>query len=148
MQRVIYSSRWAEGLAGDIDEALRQIVGRSIHNNRLADITGLLAAHDGWFVQVLEGPREHVGATLDRIMADPRHTGVMLLDRCLAECRAFRDWSMTAVRPGPEMGPLLAELGILANPGMFTRTTAMALLSAMGDAERKRERRALGLDAA
>lgn len=143
MHRVIYCSRWAEGLAGDIDETLRQILARSIHNNRIADVTGLLVAFDGWFVQALEGPREHVGALLDRIMTDPRHRDVMVLDRCLAECRAFRDWNMAAVQPSPQLRVLAAPEG-----GAFTRTSAMKLLSAMADEERRRERQALGLNAA
>jgi hypothetical protein len=148
VQRVIYSSRWAPGLGDHIDVAVREILARSIHNNRLADVSGLLVAHDGWFVQVLEGPNAHVGAAMARISADPRHTDVVVLDRCLAECRAFRDWSLTAVRPGPEARPLLAELGLTTDQTAFTRASAMKLLSAIGDMERRRERADLGLDAA
>ena len=150
MQRVIYSSRWAAGLESDLDETLRQILARSIHNNRMADISGLLIAHEGWFVQALEGPREHVASAMERIVADPRHTELVVLDRCLAECRAFRDWNMAAVRPEPQHRPMLAELGLVAGtPGQgFTRTSAMKLLSAMSEAERRHERLLLGLDAA
>ena len=57
-------------------------------------ISGLLLYRDGAFVQVLEGPREAIQATYQRIQSDARHTRVVtLLDEPLAE-REFADWRM------------------------------------------------------
>jgi hypothetical protein len=95
MRRLIYSSRWSEGVRKDAYHTLQAVVGRSIQNNRLVDITGFLISHNGHFLQVLEGPSRSVAETFARIAGDPRHTDMQLLaDLEPVEGRAFRGWSM------------------------------------------------------
>ncbi len=150
LERLIYASRWAPGLAEDTDESVRAILGVSIHNNRIADLTGLLVVHDGWFVQALEGGSRPIAATMERIVRDQRHVDVKLLGSNMDTARAFRDWNMAAAHPGAEAIPLLTELGMVAHfdGHGLDGEQALKLLIAVGDAERQRERRALGLGAA
>ena len=62
--------------------------------NAIDGITGLLYADGHRFLQVLEGPEESVGLTYARIVADPRHTGIVTeVDRLIA-AREFGDWTM------------------------------------------------------
>ncbi len=149
LERLIYTSQWAPSVAEHEDEIVRGILGVSIHNNRLADLTGLLVVHDGWFVQALEGGQPQIARVMDKIFQDRRHTGVRILGAGFADARAFRDWDMIAAKPGPEADPLLTELGLLArfNGYSLDGASALRLLMAVGDAERQRERAALRISA-
>ena len=45
-------------------------------------------------IQTLEGEAGTVGELFDVISADPRHTGVRVVDRSYVDERAFSTWSM------------------------------------------------------
>lgn len=62
-------------------------------NARLG-ITGLLLYSGGTVVQTLEGAPDVVDDLLAVITADPRHSGVRVVDRRVVEERAFATWSM------------------------------------------------------
>jgi len=62
--------------------------------NAAAGVTGALAAGSGWFAQVLEGPRRALLATFDRILMDPRHTDIRVIEFQPVPSRAFPDWTM------------------------------------------------------
>jgi len=146
IERLIYASRWTPGLIADVDEAVRGIVAVSVFNNRRDDITGLLVVEEGWFVQVLEGSSPRIGLVMDRILQDRRHMDVKLLGVGLTRSREFGDWNMAAARPGSEAAPLLTELGMAArfNGHRLDGSQALALLIAVGDAQRRKERRLAG----
>ncbi len=150
LQRLIYASRWAPEIADSIDETVHRIVTVSIGNNRLVDISGLLLAHEGWFVQVLEGGRPKIAAAMDRIFRDSRHTEVHILSSGSIPSRSFREWNMTATTAGPEVQPFLTELGMVArfDARRLDGGSALRLMLALAEAERSRERAALGLSAA
>jgi hypothetical protein len=141
LERLIYASRWAPGMVADVDEAVRGIVAVSIQNNRRDDVTGLLAVHDGWFLQALEGGSRQLAAVMERILRDQRHAGVRFLETGTAAARRFQDWNMVAVRPGPESRPLLAQLGMAAgfDGAALDGAQAVELLSTLAGAQRRRE---------
>jgi hypothetical protein len=62
--------------------------------NAAAGVTGALAVGDGWFAQVIEGPRLAVLDTFDRILRDRRHTEIRLLAFHPIAQRRFAAWSM------------------------------------------------------
>ncbi len=62
-------------------------------NERLG-VTGLLLYSGGTVIQTLEGAEDVVDGLVDVIAADARHTGVRVLDRRLADERAYPTWSM------------------------------------------------------
>lgn len=148
--RLIYVSRWAAGLEADIDETVRKIITTSVQNNRLADVTGMLFAQNGWFVQALEGPKSRVDATLTRIRNDSRHTDLKVIAAVPAEARAFRDWNMVAVELGPDVQAAQTRLGLTEpfNPTSLSGEEALALMLALAAAERERERKAITITAA
>lgn len=92
--RLVYASRAAAGVD---QEALVAILRKSKANNPGEGITGVLCFSEGIFLQALEGGRSAVNALYNRIVADPRHTGVELL--CYEEIgeRRFAGWSMGQV---------------------------------------------------
>jgi hypothetical protein len=132
--RVIYASRWGACVGEDLHHVARAIVTRSMHNNRLVDVTGLLLVHGGWFVQVLEGPSASVRDTFARIAGDPRHFDISVLASGSAEERLFRDWNMAEVRLSPGDFRMIEQLGLA---GKFTPTQldaqrALHLMTAAG----------------
>ena len=145
LQRLIYASRWAPGLERRIRSEVRRIVEASIPRNRESDLTGLLLAHDGWFVQALEGGRPSIAAAMDRIFRDPRHSEVHILSSGAVDGRAFRDWNMTAAMAGPEVQPFLTELGMAAefDARRLDGPSAFRLMLALAEAERAGGRAAL-----
>lgn len=73
---------------------LLALLDKSRTNNARAGVTGMLLYRDGNFMQVLEGEEAAVRATYDRIEADPRHRGSLVLLRGQVPGRQFPDWSM------------------------------------------------------
>jgi blue light- and temperature-responsive anti-repressor len=101
LYRLIYRSREvvAQVVPDGATEAvlqreLRAIVTSARSHNKDDNITGALLFADSGFAQVLEGPREIVERTFERIAADPRHTDVTVLSFTPAHQRSFPDWPM------------------------------------------------------
>jgi hypothetical protein len=79
-------------------EALQEILKVSRSRNTAARITGMLCYDPKFFLQCLEGPRTAVNAVYGRILRDPRHTEVVLLEYADIRERAFGSWSMGFLR--------------------------------------------------
>jgi hypothetical protein len=92
--RLMYASRAAPGVD---HEELVAILRQSKANNPGLGITGALCFSHGTFVQVLEGGRSAVNRLYNRIVADPRHSGVELLSYEEINERRFAGWSMGQV---------------------------------------------------
>ncbi|WP_424930063.1 BLUF domain-containing protein [Amaricoccus tamworthensis] len=101
LERIIYVSRVAAGVElADVMGILKAARER----NASEDISGGLVFHDGWFVQVLEGPQAVVEAAFARIARDPRHVDLVLRSRERALCRLFAGQSM-GFRTGTGLNP-------------------------------------------
>lgn len=85
--------------ARQIDDALLEsVLTTSRRNNAAAGISGLLLAGGRRFLQALEGPREDVLATYERIKQDPRHFAFVVLAQKPIEAPEFGTWSMAYSR--------------------------------------------------
>lgn len=73
---------------------LKAIIEASERNNEADGITGMLIYHDGTFFQMLEGSREHVLASFEKIESDPRHSAILKLFEGESDKRHFPDWKM------------------------------------------------------
>ena len=82
---------------------IEAILAASRANNSKVGVTGALMFNSGCFAQVLEGPREAVEETFERIQQDERHGDVSLLAFGPVEGRAYETWSMGFVG-GSEAG--------------------------------------------
>jgi hypothetical protein len=101
LYRLIYRSREviAEVVPDAVTEAslqreLRAIVSTARWRNKDDNLTGALLFTGGGFAQVLEGRREVVERTFERIAADRRHTDVTVLSFTPTPQRSFPDWPM------------------------------------------------------
>lgn len=91
MYQIVYLSAAVELFS---EEELTRILIKSRENNLKAQVSGVLLYYGGSIIQVLEGEKEQVLKTYNRISKDYRHRGIIkMLDRNI-EVRAFPDWSM------------------------------------------------------
>ncbi|MCZ4298351.1 BLUF domain-containing protein [Henriciella marina] len=101
MYRLVYVSTAVEGLA---DDDIDSILNVSQSNNDERYLTGFLAQNGRSFMQALEGERDEVLNTYQRIMRDDRHQGVTQIIGEPVEKRAFPEWSMNYHRVDDDEG--------------------------------------------
>ena len=135
LHRMIYVSQASPETAERFDAAVEDIIGRSQANNAAVDLSGLLLAAGGWFVQVLEGPRGAVSTTFARIGRDNRHGAVEILQSGPVDGRLFARWSMVARTLSPNAAPLMeAMAGAGAfEPKVLDASAALRLLLTVSD---------------
>jgi len=92
--RLLYASRAAAAVD---DTVLTAIVKQCRANNPALGVTGVLCFSGGLFMQVLEGGRSVVNRIYNGIVADPRHSDVVLLSYEEISERRFAGWSMGQV---------------------------------------------------
>jgi blue light- and temperature-responsive anti-repressor len=107
---IAYHSRiiWPDRNGVLAPSEVERILEVSIRNNARDGITGALMLSDDCFVQVLEGPRRPVQQTFDRILQDPRHLDVTMLQMSGVDRRSFPDWSMGFVSRNAATGSALS----------------------------------------
>ena len=131
--RLVYASRATAACLADLTGNLDRILAAAIANNRPKDITGLLIAHRGWFLQALEGPMDAVHDLFRCICADPRHRDAILLAEGPTDQREFGQWSMCARQLSATDALILGELDRRSTfePSDFPERTVMRLLRAV-----------------
>lgn len=75
-------------------EELSELVARSQRRNEADGLSGLLLYGRGHFLQLLEGRRQPLVLTYDRIARDPRHAELELLLDGPITVRLFDGWAM------------------------------------------------------
>lgn len=98
LRRVVYTSCATSANPRNDRES---ILASSRRNNGLDGISGVLWFENKRYLQLLEGPPESVGSTLDRIRVDPRHSDLVVLEDSEQHERIFGDWAMAGV-PGDQ----------------------------------------------
>lgn len=130
--RLIYASRATGGAVSS--EMATTIVSKSIQNNRVSDISGLLLIGADRFLQVLEGPAGEVEQTFARVASDTRHSDMTVLARRAGEKRMFRDWNMACRHLGLNDAGALKAVGLeLFAPESLDEARALTLLRSFGE---------------
>lgn len=135
LYRLIYCSRdviQAAMPGADPAAELLAIVRAARLRNKASNLSGLLLSNGAGFLQVLEGRRDIVERTYDRISIDPRHADVSILSFIPTERRYFGHWPMALCnRLPPDIDDPLETL--LAGAGRTARrgTTGSAVLRMM-----------------
>lgn len=129
LTRLVYHSENHLGAdGGTMIAGLNDILEASNRNNEKAGITGALMFDTLWFVQILEGEREALSATLRRIMADDRHDAVTVMDCRPAEARLFGNWWMGLALLRGDHSALFAQHGLRGfNPRAMSGNQAVSL---------------------
>jgi hypothetical protein len=135
LYRLIYCSRnvIAQAMPGVVlEDEIRAILVTARRYNKAEDVTGALLFTAAGFAQVLEGTRDVVERTFDRISADPRHADVIVLSFTPTERRCFPDWPMGfSGQTSPDMPDPLTHLladATFAGPRATTGNDVLRLL--------------------
>jgi hypothetical protein len=133
--RIVYASRATPYCLANLRENIEQILAAAILNNRRKDITGLLIAHRGWFLQALEGPADDVHELFRHICTDPRHRDAVLLAEGPTQTREFGRWNMCARQLSPTDALVLGELDRRPGfePADFPERVVMRLLKTVAN---------------
>lgn len=91
------------------DAELDAILESAVRHNKPQNITGMLLYARGNFLQVLEGEEFEVDKTFQCIEKDPRHHGIIVLERDRIPSRSFEQWNMGFHR--------VNEADVLEKPG-------------------------------
>jgi hypothetical protein len=134
--RLVYASRAVLPVLPKFDATVAEILKVSQANNERMGVTGLLLAHQGWFVQALEGPRRNVSQVFGVIGRDLRHAQLELLGGGATNARLFGQWSMCGRTVTPAAAPILATLDLAGDfdPFRMEGDKALALLVAISKA--------------
>ncbi|MBC6988871.1 BLUF domain-containing protein [Hymenobacter jejuensis] len=84
------------------DDELKELLLRAQANNQALGVTGLLLYSNGSIMQILEGQESVVQALYEKLLTDPRHTGVIKVADKAIEERSFAGWSMGFQPVAPE----------------------------------------------
>ena len=85
--QLTYVSSAARGLESQDPKSILEV---SVRRNSVSGLTGLLLYSEGGFMHALEGDEVEVEATMKRIAADTRHSGLIVLARRPIAARALR----------------------------------------------------------
>lgn len=89
--RLVYTSAVETGF----DSAeVENILAKARQCNAENYVTGLLCFNSKFFLQCLEGSRSKVNKTYHRILNDPRHHNIIMLDYKEIIEREFSEWTM------------------------------------------------------
>ena len=89
--QILYTSDATEQFRAS---SLADILRVSRKNNQMSNITGVLLHVDGHFLQVLEGPEDHVRQRYETISRANRHRNCCVVHQQALDKRTFPNWSM------------------------------------------------------
>jgi hypothetical protein len=132
LYRLIYCSRNVGVPDSGTEQEIRAILAIARRCNKADNVTGALLFTATGFAQVLEGPREVVERTFERINVDPRHADVTMLSFTPTERRSFPDWPLgfcgqTSLGAADPLEHVLADT-MFAGPRATTGSDVLRLL--------------------
>ncbi len=144
--RLTYVSRAMLPALAKFDATVEDILRTSQPNNARMDVTSLLIAYKGWFIQALEGPRRNVSMVFGVIGRDLRHAQLEMLSAGPVSERLFGQWGMCAHAITPEAAPILETLDLAADfdPFQIDGGKALKLMTAVSRATPVARRKQVG----
>jgi hypothetical protein len=106
VRQLLYRSRSVNGAESVLQ--MSDILAQARPANARDGITGVLTAVNGSFVQIIEGGERVIDGLMARLLRDPRHADLVVLDQRTVASRWFADWDMVSPRLAAD------ELSVLA----------------------------------
>ncbi len=79
----------------DLEKAeVNRMVAAAALKNALLNITGAIGYDGERFAQILEGKKEDVTSLMDKIRADDRHAGIVVMAEKPVDRRIYNGWGM------------------------------------------------------
>jgi Sensors of blue-light using FAD len=128
--RLIYASTASEGVGM---HEFKSILQQAQVNNQRQDLTGVLAFNSKVFLQALEGSREQVNELYARLLRDPRHHTVAMLDYAEIDEREWTSWSMGFAAPSADNRALFLKYSgqSIFNPYVMRGSNVKKMLGEM-----------------
>jgi transcriptional regulator with XRE-family HTH domain len=144
--QLIYHSKARPALLADLKAGLAQIEESGTRRNPELNVTGVLFACNGRFLQVLEGDKAPVLQVYGAISLDSRHTDLQVLEGRPIPSPHFPDWTLCcgmfpSDRPLFEQEPAMADVFA---PERLSPAAALGILTTMRDLQRMPPRRTRG----
>jgi len=76
------------------EKQLHDLLAKARKHNHSLNISGLLIYHEGFFIQVLEGPEREVNSLYSSISRDKRHNTLRLLLSHNIKEKEYENWAM------------------------------------------------------
>ena len=93
--QLVYTSRATFDLASESGRKdVQAILAEARRYNPTKGITGFLLIGQDWFAQVIEGESGTVNTLFRKLLEDPRHHQIRIIDTRLVRERRFGNWSM------------------------------------------------------
>ncbi len=127
--RLVYCSRIDDKLT---TAGVADLARKAAERNKADYVTGVLFYGSGAFLQVLEGPRSRVNALYARLLADPRHRDLQLLDVSEIDERWFESFSMAHTTLDEVLGTRIGRQQVLRYSSGFIDPFEMTAASALG----------------
>jgi hypothetical protein len=118
LTQLVYASR-SRLVEAERSVEIPRILASARRLNELNGITGFLLVTPGGFAQILEGEGDSVVETYGRIMADPRHGDLRLLQQAEVMERRFAGWTMGMAERDPTTEFIFGLYGISADADIF-----------------------------
>lgn len=143
--RLIYYSTANPENSQPLHELLEQIQVAGAQRKEAMDVTGIVFAHGGRFLSVLEGPKDSVRQLFGDISCDRRHYSLQVISDQPAPVRQFPTWSVCC-------GLFLSDAGMVGDepalrdgfhPETLSPASALGLLSVVRDLRETRPRKDL-----
>lgn len=133
--RLIYYSTANPENPRPLNELLEQVQISGAQRKATMDVTGILFAHDGRFLSVLEGPKDNVRQVYGAISCDRRHASLSIISDQPAPARHFPDWSVCCGLFQSDAGMVGDEPALKGgfHPEGLSPASALGLLSVMRD---------------
>lgn len=133
--RLIYYSTANPENPRPLHELLEQVQVSGAQRKATMDVTGILFAHGGRFLSVLEGPKDSVRQVYGAISCDHRHVSLSILSDQSAPARHFPDWSVCCGLFQSDADLVGGEPALREGfrPESLSPASALGLLSVMRD---------------
>lgn len=133
--RLIYHSTVNPEDPRPLHELLEQVQNAGAQRKATMDVTGILFAHGGRFLSVLEGPRDSVRQVYGTISCDRRHASLSIISDQPAPARHFPDWNVCCGLFQSDAAMVGGEPALRGgfHPEGLSPASALGLLSVMRD---------------
>lgn len=117
LRRVVYTSQATDQFN---KRELLDLLHESRAFNTIDNITGVLMHHQGHFLQVIEGGSDEIDDLFTRLLRDPRHNEIKILNDTVVHDRLFSNWAMgCADFDEPQLSLIPGVRTDLSNPGVI-----------------------------
>jgi len=130
----ISQATFEDDIQNNVRPEVSRILLQSRKNNPIVGVVGALYYKNGYFFQVLEGPKFEVEGLYKKIEKDPRHKNSKILTSRPIKHSGFNNWSMKYGLKDDDVNDLLNKNGLaFFNPYRFDENITNEMIHLLQD---------------